>query len=525
MKIVKNIGTAMLCMALAMTTLTSCKDSGFLDINDNPNYPASASAKYLVAAAEASTVSILGYQAAITGNMWCQYTTQGNSTNQYNSVCSYSITTADNYPPVRMMWEYYYSHSLEDLKLALADAEANKQWNWWLMAKVLTAYDYMMLTDSYGDIPFTEALNATIANPKFDDSKTVVYPGIIALLDEAIAKGDDAIAANATSPVSNYDCYLGGDMKKWVAFAKSLKLKAYLKDYSANASQIASLLAEGGLLEEDCAWTVWEDATNKSNPLYEMNIRQLNTTENMRACQTFLDYMLMNNDPRIVYIYEPTAQAKAKFTTEEDWIANLNECYEGLPYGAEKTPDTKVAPLTTTSRFRQRYNDPVYLMNEAECELMIAEAYARAGNVSKAKEYYDKAIIAGFNRWKLDGTAFVDGVYKFDEANMLKSIGMQYWITYAGANVYDGWLTRNRLGIPEIQPDIMVREVNDKLERGFAEGYVPGSLVDATASSLNAGQYPMRLLYPQGSTLYNQKAEEYIMTNGNDMLKKLWWQK
>jgi hypothetical protein len=87
MKIVKNIGTAMLCMALAMTTLTSCKDSGFLDINDNPNYPASASAKYLVAAAEASTVSILGYQAAITGNMWCQYTTQGNSTNQYNSVC------------------------------------------------------------------------------------------------------------------------------------------------------------------------------------------------------------------------------------------------------------------------------------------------------------------------------------------------------------------------------------------------------------------------------------------------------
>ena len=141
------------------------------------------------------------------------------------------------------------------------------------------------------------------------------------------------------------------------------------------------------------------------------------------------------------------------------------------------------------------------------------------------KEYYDKAIIAGFNRWKLDGTAFVDGVYKFDEANMLKSIGMQYWITYAGANVYDGWLTRNRLGIPEIQPDIMVREVNDKLERGFAEGYVPGSLVDATASSLNAGQYPMRLLYPQGSTLYNQKAEEYIMTNGNDMLKKLWWQK
>ena len=524
MKILKKIGTAALCSAMAAATLTSCKDSGFLDINDNPNYPASASAKYLVAAAEASTVSVLGYQCAITGNMWCQYTTQGNSTNQFNTVCSYATTTSSTYPPVTPMWQYFYSHALEDLKLALAQAEEQGQWNWWLMAKVLTAYDYMVLTDSYGDIPFTEALDASISNWKFDDSKTVVYPGIITILDEAIAKAADAIAADALSPFANYDCFLGGDMEKWVAFAKSLKLKAYLKDYSANASKINALLSEGGLLEEDCAWTVWEDATNKSNPLYEMNIRQLNTTENIRACQTFLDFMLQNKDPRIAYIYEPTALAKAKYATEDEWIANLDECYEGLPYGAEKTPDTKVAPVTSTSRFRQRYNDPVYLMNAAECELMIAEAYARGGNTAKAKEYYDKAIEAGFDRWGLDASEFVDGVYKFDEGNMLKSIGMQYWITYAGANVYDGWMTRNRLGIPELQPDIMVRAVNDKLEKGFTEGYVPGNLVDATASTLNAGQYPKRLLYPTGTTLYNMSAEEYVKANGNDQTKKLWWQ-
>ena len=525
MKIIKKIGVTLSCVALAAITLTSCKDSGFLDINYNPNYPADASAKYLVAAAEASTVSIMGYQAAITGNMWCQYTTQGNSTNQYNTVCTYATTTSSTYPPGTPMWQNSYANALEDLKLALADAEAKEQWNWWLMAKVLTAYHFLMLTDSYGDIPFTEALNSSNANPKFDDSKTVVYPGIIKMLDEAIAKGNDAIAADAISPVANYDCFLGGDMSKWVAFAKSLKLKMYLKDYASNASQIASLLSEGGLLEEDCAWTAWEDATNKSNPLYEYNIRQLNTTENMRACQTFLDYMLQNNDPRIVYIYEPTTVARAQYTTEADWIANLSTCYEGLPYGGEKTPETDVVPISMTSRFRQRYNDPVYLMNAAECDLMIAEAYARANNAAKAKEYYDKAIIAGFERWNLDATGFVDGVYAFDANNMLKSIGMQYWITYAGANAYDGWQTRNRLGIPELQKDIMVRANNQILERGFAAGYVPGSLVDATASTINAGEYPTRLLYPTATTLYNLSAEQYVAENGNSQLKKLWWQK
>ena len=525
MKILKNIGMAAISMTLILTTLTSCKESGFLDINYNPNYPSSASAKYLVAAAEASTVSVMGLYAPLTGDMWCQYTTQGNSTNQYNTLCSYATTTATSYPPVTSLWQNTYANALEDLKLAIADAESKGEWNWWLMAKVLTAYNFMMLTDSYGDIPFTEALDASNANPKFDDSKTVVYPGIIAILDEAIAKESEALASNAKSPVSNYDCFLGGDMSKWVAFAKSLKLKAYLKDYASNASQISALLAAGGLLEEDCAWTAWEDATNKSNPLYEFNIRQLNTTENIRACQTFFDYMLMNNDPRIVYIYEPTTAAKQVYTTEAEWIAHLADCYEALPYGAEKIPNTTAAPISMTSRFRQRVDDPVYLMNAAECELMIAEAYARAGNTAQAKVYYEKGVKAGFSRWGLDATSFISGVYAFDESDMLKSIGMQYWMTYAGANSYDGWLTRNRLGIPELQADIMVRANNQALERGFSAGYVPGSLVDPTASTLNAGEYPTRLLYPTATTFYNASAEAYVQQNGNSQIKKLWWQK
>ena len=525
MKILKNIGMAAISMALMLTTLTSCKDSGFLDINYNPNYPSTASAKYLVAAGEASTVSVMGLYASLTGDMWCQYTTQGNSANQYNTLCSYATTTATSVPPVTTLWQNGYANALEDLKLAIADAEEKGEWNWWLMAKVLTAYNFMMLTDSYGDIPFTEALDPAFANPKFDDSKTVVYPGIIALLDEAIAKEAEANASNAKSPVSNYDCFLGGDMSKWVAFAKSLKLKAYLKDYASNASQIASLLSAGGLLEEDCAWTAWEDATNKSNPLYEYNIRQLNTTENIRACQTFFDYMLMNNDPRIVYIYEPTSDAKKTYPTEAEWLTHLSECYEALPYGAEKIPDTQVAPISKTSRFRQRVDDPVYLMNAAECELMIAEAYARAGNAAQAKAYYEKAVEAGFKRWGLDATPFINGVYAFNESDMLTSIGMMYWMTYAGANSYDGWLTINLLGIPALQPDIMVRANNSALERGFTPGYVPGSLVDATASTLNAGQYPKRLLYPTATTIYNSSADAYVQQNGNDQTKKLWWQK
>ena len=319
-------------------------------------------------------------------------------------------------------------------------------------------------------------------------------------------------------------------MDSWAGFAKSLKLKMYLKDFDAHKSDIQALLSAGGLLEQDCAWVNWEDGANKGNPLYEFNIRQLNTTENIRACHTFLEYLLDKKDPRIIKLYEVTANAKKTlgYSSDEELIAHMNECYEGLPCGTKPNTDETTEggiAISKSSRMKQAYDDAVYLMNEAECELMIAEAYARLGNPVKAEEYYNKGVLAGFSRWGFDGTAFVDGAYKFDKSDMLHSIAMQYWVTYAGANAYDGWMTRNRLGIPEVQANITVRKSTTALQRELSDGYVLGNLVDPGASNMNAGEYPMRLLYPTATTLYNSAAEKYVEENGNSLTKKLWWEK
>lgn len=319
-------------------------------------------------------------------------------------------------------------------------------------------------------------------------------------------------------------------MDSWAGFAKSLKLKMYLKDFDAHKSDIQALLSAGGLLEQDCAWVNWEDGTNKGNPLYEFNIRQLNTTENIRACHTFLEYLLDKKDPRIIKLYEVTANAKKTlgYSSDEELVAHMDECYEGLPCGDKPTTDETTEggiAISKSSRMKQAYDDAVYLMNEAECELMIAEAYARLGDAEKAEEYYNKGVLAGFSRWGFDGTAFVDGAYKFDKADMLHSIAMQYWVTYAGANAYDGWMTRNRLGIPEVQANITVRKSTTALQRELSDGYVLGNLVDPGASNMNAGEYPMRLLYPTATTLYNSAAAKYVEENGNSLTKKLWWEK
>lgn len=516
--------------AVATLMATSCTNSDYLDINDNPNYVASADAKNLFPAAEASTVAVLGLYAQITGNFWCQYTTQGNSTNQYNTVSIYQVTTGSSIPPCTSMWINAYSNAIPDFKIAMKSASETGAWNYYVASEILMAYNFLMLTDSYGDIPFTEVGDPEVKNPKFDDSKSVVYPGIISLLDDALKHEEEA---KACASMGVNDFFFGGDIAAWCRFARSLKLKMYLKDYAANSSAIQALVSvPDQLLTSDCAWTFWEDSKNHGNPLYEFNIRQLNTAENIRACHTLLEYLKKNNDPRAIMLYNPIAMSG--LTTEtpsKDLYDAMQTAYDGVPFGGSSAINTTVYPISASSRARQSFDDPVYLMNKSEALLMIAEAYQRAGNAA-AKSYYDQAVAAGLERWEdvaklINIDDYVNGAYAYD--GTIECIARQYWLTYAGANAYDGWLTRNRLGYPVIQANIQVVPENfyedETALHSLSDGYALGSLVDPVATVLEPGQYPMRLLYPTNTTMYNTTAAEYVEKNGNDLLKKLWWQK
>ena len=500
---------AMLAVVFSLT-LSSCKD--FLDINRNPNYLTEASCATLLPSACVSTVAQLGYNGELLGIMFNQYCTQGNSTNQYNTAVTYALTTSS----YTGFWTNAYGATLPDLKLMVAQAEEKGEWNYWLIGKVLQAYNWHILADIYEDIPFNEALNPDeYPYPNYDNGKTVVYPAIINMLDEAIAK-ESAASAKGLPIIDNKDFFFKGDISKWVAFAKSLKLKVLMRDFDANKTAIQSLLNAGGLLETDCAVTCWEDATNKGNPLYEYNIRQLNTTENIRGCHTFIEYMIANDDIRLENIYEPTYASTVSGGT------SLRERFEGLPYGTKpETSGAEGVPITNSSKLLQAYNDPTYIMNKAEAYFQVAEAYARLENVEKAKENYDKGVMAAFERYGKNGSSYIaeGGVYEFDSENMMECIMLQKWISYAKANSLDGWFDRNRTGIPSLAGAITVRVSDADYTQGLTEGYVLGTLVDPGTNSLQSCQIPRRMMIPTSSSQYNPNAPA---TKALD--EPMWWQ-
>lgn len=503
--ITKGLATAILSCSL----LSSCSD--YLDVNDNPNYPTTATPSVLLPSACASTVAIYGWYGSLIGTMWLQHTTQGNTTNQYNTLCNYSLT-ANSY---NAFFTNAYANTLPDLKDIITQSEETEAWDYWLIAKVLTAYNYHMLTDIYEDIPFTEALDIDNNKyPSYDDSKTVVYPGILSLLDEAIAKGDDA-KATQSAYIDTYDMFLYGDIDAWIGFAKNLKLKVMMRDFESNKSAIKSLLDAGDFYEDDVAFTDFENATDKGNPLYEYNIRQLNTKENIRACHTFLEYLLANDDPRVVNFYEKTT-ATGKDATDT---------YEGLPCGTK--PVTSIIKVTQSSRYLQSYDDPVYLMNKAEIYFLEAEAYARLGDTANAKAKYESGVTAAFDRWEnttgLAASFIADGgAYAFDSSSeeaMLKCIMTQKWVSYAKANSLDGVFDRNRTGIPAISSAATVRVSDAPAERTLTDGYELGTLVAPGSTVLQPTDFPRRMLVPNASAQYNPNAP-----TTKEVYEPMWWQ-
>lgn len=469
-----------------------------LDINENPSFPTTADPTMLIPSGMAWSVSNLGVEVQLATSMWSQHYTQNNASNQYTSYDSYNITnTAFN-----RLWLHEYAGALTDLYDARSQSEKIGEWQYWITSQVLIAFDYHILNDLFGTIPFTQAVNFDeYKAPKFDDSKTV-NAGIIDLLDKAIAKGTDA--ADKTS-LEEKDLVYGGDISKWIEFAKTLKLKILMRDFDANKTTIQTMLNAGGFITEDARVNGFEDKENKSNPLYEYDRRKLNTKYNIKASATMIAYLSAYDDPRIEAYYE---------TGDKD-------DFRGLPQGGYNIAQ-KIIAAGDVSRARLAATDPVYFMSVVESHFIQAEAYARLGDKTKAKTSYEAGVTAAFDRWGFadKAAAFLAGVYKFNDAStedMIKSIIMQKWVASVRCQAWDAFFDINRTGYPELGTEYVT--VQD-LWTVPNSNYVVGKLTPSVNSVLSAGKYPKRFLLPKNSTDNNPNAPAVI-----PITDKMWWHK
>lgn len=512
------------CLGLFLLAFVLSACTNYLDINSDPNYPASASTPLLLSSGTTWSASILGCDIQLVGAYWAQHYSQNNTSQQYNTIDQYNLSNSSTY--FTRYWSSIYTGALPDLKLVISQSEAAGTWNYWMAAKVMTAFDFNMLVSLFEKIPFTEALQGSDnLTPKFDESKAV-DAGIIALLDAAIAKKTDA---SAQVSMGSKDMVFAGNITKWVQFAKTLKLKILMRDFTTNQAAIQALLTEGDLLTSDAKMTNFTDQENKSNPLFENDRRKLNTTTNIRASATLVQFLKANNDPRIAAFAEPTTQmfqvgATAAADKIIDVPANQKPYYRGLDQGTYgiTTFSSNVFPTSVHSRAVLAATDPVYFMSAAESYFLQAEAWARIGDSGKAKTAYETAVKAAFSRWGYDATTFLaaGGAYAFDATStdtMLNCILMQKWVSSARTDSWNAFFDICRTGIPALGTQTVTDQSRIAV---INSSYVTGTLVPSLGSVLLSGQYPHRFLYPKTSSDYNPNTPTVL-----PLYQKMWWHK
>jgi len=474
-------------IALASTFwLGSCAKS--LDINIDPYDPSEqdATPELLFPSGVTYSAAKIGGDLQLIGAYWSQHYTQSNTASQYQNIDSYALTNQS----YNGIWSNLFGGGMKDLQIAKVKAEAAGQWNYYVTSSIMLAFDYHVLVDLYGDLPITEGLqgNQGVFTPKWDNGKTA-NGLIVGQLEAAIAKVDQAKAA---APMGINDFIFAGNMDNWRKFAKSLKLKVLMRDFTANNDAIAALLNENDLLKMDAKMTAFEDLVNKSNPLYEAERRTLGGP-NIRASRTLLSYLQKNEDPRIVDFYELASNGR----------------YESLPQG-----NFDAATSVLSSRALLAPGDPVYFMSLAELEFLQAEAYVRLDEMTKATAHYNAGVTAAFTRWGKNAAPFIanEGKYVFklgSEQSMIEQIIVQKWIAAVRCQAWDSFYDQNRTGFPRVST-----------VEAESPNYVPGYYTASVNSSLPGNKLPRRLAYPKNSSDFNPNTPQVVPIN-----TKMWWHK
>lgn len=384
--------------ALSVLVFTGCKK--FRDVNTNPNSPEQVTISLLLPAAQGAIAQQLGGKFQIAGSMWSQYWTQDPSASQYRVFEQYQIDGSD----INKSWNGLYSGALTDLDQIIKKGGTQK--NYIAIAKILKGYTFQILTDQFGDIPFTEALKGesdNITSPHYD-SQEIVYNGLINLIKEGMSEIDAA----GPHPGKD-DLIYGGDMAAWKKFGNTLLLRAYMrlssKAPTVAQQGIAALYTNGiGFIAAgETAKIVYSSEPGNYNPLYsEINNAVIARQLNLIASSTAIDSFLANNDPRIAAFYYPNGTFKG-----------LRQGNYSTGSGTYSTPSAAVGgDVRAGDVIAQSAVAPVIFLSDYESLFLQAEAAVRGWGTGNDKALFESAVAANFNAYAAPITSAIGVVFE-----------------------------------------------------------------------------------------------------------------
>lgn len=372
MKKVKHI---LLSIVAAAFLFQSCSEDKMDDINKNENNPEYMESKYIITDVMNNTAfSVTGADLAFYASVYTELL-GGTSAQMYQAEIREGepqlSTTYNN------SWNNVYRNlrSLKIIKNKCSDGGTESgNYHTLGIAQILNAYNLAVLTDLWGDVPYSEALSVANPQPKLDKQKDI-YKEIFDLLDAAIV---NLKKESNFSSLKNQDLIYRGDVSNWIKTAYGLKaryimrLSAVSPDYQSVLDNVALSFKSGS---EDFAYQ--NDKVGYS--FYTFRVDR----DNLFASKTLYDIMKKydENDPRLKDYFVPK-DGNVVLVDHSGTITQSQNVYSrsGLSDGAANA------------------SNATYMLSYHELLFLKAEAEVRLGKDQDAIKSLELAVAASLNK-------------------------------------------------------------------------------------------------------------------------------
>ena len=476
----------LLMIAIPAAVLVSCKKHEYYQ--QNPNNPSAGTPSLLLTNILVSTF----YYSPTSASYADRHLTFYERPNVY---VNYTWGTSD----------YSDYDVLRQVKDMDEKAEKSGEQNYQGLAKFFRTVHFINLTETFGDVPYSEAMQALkgVEAPKYDLQKDI-YKGVLQELEEANDLLDPSKGTMAGDIIYGNSSRQIVEWKKLVN-AYRLRILIHLSK-KENDADLNIKQQFQGIISDPAKYPLMTDNADNAQLIFNTSAadnayptyQTLSFQTSVSLEKGFVDILKARMDPRLFSFAEPVSNQPVNV------FASYNGVDAGLPVSAQQSTSA-VASRISKRYWNNQINEPLIFFSYAEQEFLITEAISRnwITGAGSPEEHYNNGITASMKFYDISdadiSTYLAQPNVTFNPANAISLIITQKYIAFFMNSGWEAFYEQRRTGIP---------------------------VLDVGPGTSNGGMVPKRWMYPQAEyTINKAHVEEAVQRQygGTDDINGVMW--
>ncbi len=408
-------------------------------------------------------------------------------------------------------WREQYTNTLSNAQIIVNMAADDPDMvNMKAAARIWQVYIFSMLTDLWGNIPYTEALKGMTGlnfSPAYD-RQSDIYEAMIIQLQEAVS----ALDAGQLFFDREYDLIYNGNIHHWKSFGNSLMLRLATRvnkvDFDFYASVVQGLQNQPLISGQEEA-AIFPFNAERKNHLWETMYRNESTIQN-NPSKFFVDMLVERNDPRVSVFFEEAPLSFLPFIPKYKGVPNLlpntDTYWDNYNVNESLGIPGEWGDISRIGQWFLNDNTPGVIMNYSEVCFLLAEAALHGLWDDDPDQLMKKGVEANIRFFNLYGNTenhIPESEISIFVLNLpdatLEEIIIQKYISFGFEQGYEAYAEYRRTGYPV--------------------------LTKYDGSGINKSIFPLRLPYPNSEyTLNRNNYDEAVGNQGPDNeFTPIWW--